>query len=293
MELKYLQTLKTILETGSFLNAARKLNYTQSTVTFQMQQLEQELGIKLFEKIGRRMRFTQAGQEILPHINSILENAEYLANYRKTSGALHGSLRVAMSESLLTYRFQPVLAAFRHAAPSVRLSLKALNCYEIRDSVINGSTDIGIHYETGGYGTSLVAEKITEFQLVLAASSRLPTTECDFITPGLHPDACLIINDTASIYQKQFDSYLKNAGIVIPSVLEVGSVETIRRCLQNNLGIAYLPQFVIEDALTDGTLKALPVQIPDNTLPAVCIYHKNKCFTPAMQLFMRLLHEKL
>ncbi|MFY4776502.1 LysR family transcriptional regulator [Metabacillus sp. RGM 3146] len=66
MELKYLQTLKTILETGSFLGAARKLNYTQSTVTFQIQQLEQELSVKLFEKIGREMVLTQAGEDILP-----------------------------------------------------------------------------------------------------------------------------------------------------------------------------------------------------------------------------------
>ena len=63
MELKYLNTFKTILETGSFLNAARKLNYTQSTITFQIQQLEEELSVKLFEKIGRKMIITQAGKE--------------------------------------------------------------------------------------------------------------------------------------------------------------------------------------------------------------------------------------
>ena len=61
MELKYLTTFKTILETGSFQKAAERLNYAQSTITLQMQLLEQELSVKLFEKIGRRMELTQAG----------------------------------------------------------------------------------------------------------------------------------------------------------------------------------------------------------------------------------------
>ena len=66
MELKYLNTVRMILETGSFQEAARRLHYTQSTVTFQVQQLEKELNVKLFEKLGRRMALTQAGRDVLP-----------------------------------------------------------------------------------------------------------------------------------------------------------------------------------------------------------------------------------
>lgn len=65
MNTKYLYTIKTVLETGSFQKAASKLNYTQSTVTFHIQQIEQELDIKLFDRIGRKMVLTQAGREIL------------------------------------------------------------------------------------------------------------------------------------------------------------------------------------------------------------------------------------
>ena len=108
MELKYLQTFHTILETGSFLNAARQLNYTQSTVTFHIQQLEQELSFPLFEKIGRKMQLTQAGREIIPYVDAILQNVEILENFQKQTQELHGKLRVALPESLLTYQMQPV-----------------------------------------------------------------------------------------------------------------------------------------------------------------------------------------
>ncbi|EQB8890639.1 LysR family transcriptional regulator [Listeria monocytogenes] len=73
MDLKNLLTFKTILETGSFQEAARKLNYAQSTVTTQIQQLEQELQVKLFDKIGRKMLLTSAGSDLLPSVNQILE----------------------------------------------------------------------------------------------------------------------------------------------------------------------------------------------------------------------------
>ena len=63
MELKYLQTFRTIVDEGGFSKAAKKLNYTQSTITFQIGQLEQELSVRLFEKIGRTMVLTKAGEQ--------------------------------------------------------------------------------------------------------------------------------------------------------------------------------------------------------------------------------------
>lgn len=80
MGLKYLYTFKTILEADNFQKAAERLNCAQSTVTFQIRQLEEELSVKLFEKIGRRMVLTQAGKEILPCIEQVLQSVEQLKN---------------------------------------------------------------------------------------------------------------------------------------------------------------------------------------------------------------------
>ena len=95
MELKYLTTFKTILETGSFQKAAERLNYAQSTITLQMQLLEQELSVKLFEKIGRRMELTQAGEGLLPYIDAVLEAVRQMENYGKCGHLLAGPLRNA------------------------------------------------------------------------------------------------------------------------------------------------------------------------------------------------------
>lgn len=293
MELKYLQTLKTILETGSFLGAARKLNYTQSTVTFQMQQLEQELSIKLFEKIGRKMLITQAGKDILPYVDTILQSVEQLENYGKETKELKGNLNVAMPETLLTYKMQAVLKAFREQAPGVKLSLQALNCHTIRDQVINGSADIGVHYDVGGYGPSMVIKELADFPLTLIASPSLENQFCDFTTTGQRNSVCLITNDRESIYQEMFDNYLKEKDIKLDGIMELGSIETIKRGVISNLGVAYLPRFVVDNDLENGILQELRTGLFDRKITAVCVYHKNKWITPAMELFIRLSKECL
>ena len=80
MDTKNLLTLKTIVRTGSFQNAAETLGYTPSTITFQVRQLEQELSIKLFEKLGRRMVLTKAGENILPLVDTVLQSCDTIHN---------------------------------------------------------------------------------------------------------------------------------------------------------------------------------------------------------------------
>lgn len=89
MEFKYLNTFRTIVETGSFTAAAEKLNYTQSTITFQIGQLEQELSVKLFEKIGRRMVLTKAGDHLIPYVDEVMRSMNcYDIRNELLSGAL-------------------------------------------------------------------------------------------------------------------------------------------------------------------------------------------------------------
>lgn len=291
MELKYLNTVKTILETGSFQNAAHKLCYTQSTVTFQIQQLEQELSIRLFEKIGRKMVLTQAGKDILPYINSVLESVEQLINHGNESCELTGTLRVAMPESLLTYKMQTLLKTFREQAPNVRLTLQAHNCYMIRDQITNGGADVAIHYDVGGYGSTIITEPLAKFPLALISSPLLDEAQCDFITAHQRKPLCLISHDKESISQIKFDQYIKEKDIVFENAIELGSVESIKRSVTSNLGVAFLPRFTVEEDLKNGTLKEQKTDIADKFVTALCAYHKNKWISPAMELFIHLTGE--
>ena len=101
--------IKTILEIGSFQKAAEHLNYAQSTVTPQMLQLEQEFSIKLFEKIGRIMKLTQAGKGLIPYIDNVIEVVQQMESYGKENQELTGTLRIADSETLLACQMPQIL----------------------------------------------------------------------------------------------------------------------------------------------------------------------------------------
>lgn len=291
MELKYLNTVKTILETGSFQNAARKLNYTQSTVTFQIQQLEQELSIKLFEKIGRKMVLTQAGKDILPYIDTILQSAEQISNYGKSTLEIAGTLKVAMSGSLMIYKMQPVLKAFKEQAPNVKLSLQALNCYIIRDQIINGGADIAIHYDVGGYASTILTEPLADYAMSLIASPNLPKEQRDFLLKNQRKNVSMISCEPSSIFQQMFDQYLKDKDIVLDNTMELWSIEATKQSVISNLGVAYLPRFTVEKELNSKTLIELKTDLDTQKITAICAYHKNKWISSAMELFINLMKE--
>lgn len=142
MDLRRFITLKTVVEEGSFLRASQKLCCTQSTVTFHIQQLEQEFSVQLFEKIGRRMCLTREGKKLLPHIYELTRVMDTLREAAKKESDPDGELRVVSGETLLSYRMPQVLQRFRQRAPKVRLSLQSLNCYVIRDALLNDEADV-------------------------------------------------------------------------------------------------------------------------------------------------------
>lgn len=141
MNTKNLTTLMTIIEAGSFQKAALQLNYTPSTVTDQIQQLEDELSIKLFEKIGRKMELTQAAADVLPFIEAILHNVEQLTNYKKDISEITGTLRLAAPDSIFIYNMRPLIKAILTAAPHVRLIVNSMPSEDINQAVINGTAD--------------------------------------------------------------------------------------------------------------------------------------------------------
>ena len=146
MDLKYLYTFRTIVDEGGFNLAAKKLNYTQSTITFQINQLENELSACLFEKIGRKMVLTKAGESLLPYVDEVLRSIDKLHSFERDLSDCQGSLRIGIAETQLCYHFPAILKAFCQKAPKARLFLRSMNCYAIRDELLNGSLDIGVFY---------------------------------------------------------------------------------------------------------------------------------------------------
>ena len=293
MELKYLQTLKTITEAGSFAAAAKRLNYTQSTVTFHIQQLEQAMHVALFEKIGRRMVLTQAGHALMPYVDNILNNMAQLEAYGNDLSEPRGTLQVTAAESLLTYKLPPIIREFQEAAPEVQLSLRSADCNDMEALILNGETDLCIQFDTGIGNAAVVADKLADFPLVLVGSPALDAQARDFTTPHQQKELCFLCDSGDSLYKQALWGTLAGRDILLKNNLVMGSISAITQCVLNGLGIAVLPEFAVERQLRAGELCAIPVPLSPGHITAICSHHKNKWLTPAMRLFMQLARERM
>lgn len=291
MDIRHLKTFKSILEEGSFSNAAMKLGYTQSTVTAQIQQLECNLSIKLFQKIGRNMVLTPLGKELIPYTNELLDTIKKIESIGKYGDKIKGELKIAIGESLMSYKLQDVLSLFKEKAPNVRFSIISLNCLAIKNALLKGEVDIGLMYDIGSQNNSLASVQLADFPLTLVCSPLFEQDKFDFCKSNQEINTSLIINEVDCIYRKLIESYFRDKRIVLNNTMELWSIEAIKKCVASNLGISFLPRFVVEEELENGKLRELKVGCSSAKITAIYAHHKNKWVSPAMSLFMQLVKE--
>ncbi len=291
MELKNLRTFQAVVDQGSYQKAADGLGYTQSTVTVHIQQLEEELGVPLFERTGRRMVLTQVGERALAQARELLAAADRLAQLGRAGYELSGTLRVDMAETLLCYKTQTVIQTFRKLAPQIRLIIRSRNCLDIVENVRSGVCDLGVGYDMDWSRDALEVETMGEYEVILLASPEF--CHPDFVTHNQRKPVSLITDEPDSVFRRQLEDYLRLRAITLDATLELWSIEIIKRCVISNLGFTYLPRFIAEDELADGRLVELIAPISGVRFPALCARRKNRWVTPAMELFTRLLRETL
>lgn len=289
MDLKYLHTFRVIVDEGGFSRAAERLNYTQSTITFQIAQLEQELSTRLFEKIGRKMVLTKAGEHLIPYVDEVFASVDRLWNFENDLAACQGNLRIGVAETQMCYRLPGVLKEFHRQAPKVRLFLRSMNCYDIRDELIAGTLDLGIFYNcVGGFGQNLTTYPFGTHPLALVASPECRRQYPDFITPDQRIPVPFIINEPNCVFRQIFEQYLREKSIILDHTIELWSIPTIKNLVESDVGVSYLPRFAVQSELDGGTLAEIPTGLSQQTISAVCGHHKNKWISPPMQLFLDL-----
>ena len=291
MELKNLRTLQAVADQGSYQKAADCLGYTQSTITVHIQQLEEELGIPLFERVGRGMALTQVGRQALIQARELLLAADRLSRLGQERQAPSGTLRVDMAETLLCYKTQPVIQKFRKLAPQVRLIIRSRNCLDIAENIRSGACDLGVGYDMDWSRDMLEVEPMGEYEVILLASPEF--CHPDFVTRGQRKPVSLVTDEPDSIFRRRLEAYLRARDITLDATLELWSIETIKRCVMSNLGFTYLPRFAAQEELKDGRLIELAAPISGVRFPTLCARHKNRWVTPAMELFIALLGENL
>lgn len=173
MDLRYINTFHTIVEAGGFNKAAEKLCYTQSTITFHVSQLEKELGVQLFEKAGRHMVLTKAGQELVPYVENVLQSVNNMKSFRSVIEECQGDIRIAAPESLLCFHLPKILREFRKQAPRVHIYLDSMTSTSVYRAIRENKTDIGIFYDLHVDDATIKVVPYKDFDFVMFASPKI------------------------------------------------------------------------------------------------------------------------
>jgi DNA-binding transcriptional LysR family regulator len=294
LDLRLLATFEKVAALLSFTRAATELAYAQSTVTAQVRALEQDLGVALFDRLGSRIRLTEAGERLLPYARRLLNLAAEARAAAVEPGEPSGQLTVGTIESLTSYRLPPLFELFHHRYPKVRLSLRTTIGDETLDALRRGVYDLGFLMESRTQHPGLETVVLLPEPLALVAAPGHPLAGRPLATTELC-DATLLAVESGCAFRDLFEAELGAAAGGPVSFREFGTVEATKRAAATGLGIALLPEVTVADSLAAQTLQRLDWR-PSFTLHSQLAWRSGKQLPPAARLFVeqtrRLLREQ-
>ena len=290
MELRNIKTFLCVAEQCSFSKAAVMLGYSQSTVTTQIQQLEQEFGTLLFERIHKTVRLTAAGTEFVGFAQKMLLTADEAKNAMKRLPEENGELRIAMAESLCSTFFPNILERYHKEYPNVDLSITTGGTDDIFYMLRHNEADMVYTLDRRIYSPDLVTALEKEENVYFVASPSYSAAG-KAVTLEELTKYDFILTEKNMSYRKHLDELMASKSLQIRPFLELGSVEMIRTLVERGIGISFLPYYAVKDSIKNGTLVKIDVSENQIEVWRQLIYHKNKWVSPAMRAMIKLIKE--
>jgi DNA-binding transcriptional LysR family regulator len=293
VEHRQLKTFDTLARTLSFTLAASELGYVQSNVTAQIKALERELGVPLFDRLGRRVVLTDAGRILLRYAERLLDLSEEAREAVAGDGEPAGTLVVGATPSLSAYRLPRLLRRFGSEFPRVRLTFRPTPHVELEGRVADGSLDVAFLLERPVRSASLRAEVLAEEPLVVLAPPDHPLVGSSRVVPADLAGEQVMLTEPGCSYRLMFERELEEAGVEPSAALEFDGVEAVKQCVVAGMGFAMLPEVTVEAELERGELAALRWAGRDFAIPVQMIRHKDKWVSPALAAFLETAREVL
>ncbi len=289
MEIKTVSTFVKTAELLSFTGAAAELGYSQAAVTAQIKQLEEELGVKLFDRLGRTVALTDPGRHFLPRAYELLHAAEEAAASVQSTQKIRGEIRIGASSSISSGRIPDLLSRFVERHPDVRVTVKNSDyILSLVEKIRRGELDfLYLLDEHSHYADfRIVRERRDPVGFVTSASH--PLAGKKHITLEELTKESLVTSDLDSSYTLYFAELMRRRGLKFRPSLELSSVSAIVDIVRRGFGIGFVPLFTAEELVRDGELTVLDTEDPGIEIWSQLFCHKDKWITPAMQAFMDL-----
>lgn len=292
MEIRNLITFVRIAEVRNFSKTAEQLGYSQSAVTMQIKQLEAELQVQLFERIGKKAKLTQAGQRLLPYALDILSAAGKAESIAREPEQISGKLRIGTCESYVISVLPPVFMEMGERCPGVELSTHTAPVPDLIDMPRQNDIDILYFLDEKLYFPEWIKVMEQPENIYFVSSSSSPLARMKKIPISRLVEEPLYLTEKGISYRYAMEQALAAAGYELHPRLEVGNTDVITRFLLKNKGISFLPEYVVKDDVAEGRLAILDTECPRIVMWSQLAYHRNKYVTPQMKLFLEFMQNR-
>lgn len=288
MELREIATFLQVAQLKSFSKAAQHLGYSQAAVTIQIKQLEKELGVHLFDRIGKQTTLTHQGAVFYDYASSVMRDLAQAKDAVANPSELTGRLCLGAIESICASIFPAVLKEYHRLYPRVNVSIITDSPGALLDMMNRNTIDIVYFLDQRMYDTKWVKVLEEPEEIIFVASSDHPLAGRRKLDLDQVIAQSFILTEKNASYRYILDQYLAAQGKSVTPFLESGNTEFIINLLRDNLGVSFLPEFTVHRDIIEQRLTPLDVADFHMRIWRQVVYHKDKWVTREMEAFLKL-----
>ncbi|NIE70636.1 DNA-binding transcriptional regulator YeiE [Pantoea sp. Acro-807] len=279
--LRQIEVFTEVLKSGSTTQASQVLSLSQSAVSAALADLENQLGVQLFDRVGKRLVLNEHGRLLYPRAVGLLEQAGEIEQlFREDSGAI----RLFASSTIGNYLLPGMIAAYRRDFPALPLELSVGNSQDAIQAVADFRVDIGLIegpcHEPDIISTPWLEDELVVFAAPDSALQQQPVTLASLAA------APWILRERGSGTREIVDYQLLSHLPQFQLGMELGNSEAIKHAVRHGMGISCLSRRVIADLLEAGTLAEVAVPLPRLTRTLYRIHHRQKHLSNALNRFL-------
>ncbi len=286
MDLRNLITFIHVAELGSFTKAAEQLGYSQSTISFQIKQLEDELGCLLFERINHTITLTERGRELVSYAHQIRAlTEEYKDNLTKEDD-YSGHIHIVTPDSICEKIVHSHYIDFHNKYPSISVKFTTADTTEMFNMLDHNEADAIITLDSHSYNKDYIIAKEELISMHFVANAKSKFANKRNLTMKDIVSEPFILTEKGQGYRRVFDKELAIKSLEITPVLEIGRTDIITSILTEGDMISFLPDFVTKDLIDSGELCYIDISDMKFDIWKQLIYHKNKWMSKSLRAFV-------
>ena len=291
MELRNLITFIHVAEMGSFTKAAEVLGYSQSTVSCQIKQLEDEIGCLLFERINHTITLTERGHELVSYAHRVRALTEEYRESLSKDEECTGSIHIVTPDSVCDEMINSHYMNFHRKHPGIFVRFSTGDSGILLHMLDHNEADVIITLDRRLYNKDYIIAKEEPVPMHFVTGSHSKFAKAKGLSVRDILSEPFIFTEYGQGYRRVFDRELAKMSLEITPVLEIGRTDIITAMLAQSETISYLPDFVTEDAVKSGELCRLDVCDINIDIWKQLIYHKNKWLSKSLKTFIEYIKE--